>query len=72
MNLKGGYQPITNTVNDENGDMSADFHILYRSKKYFPQLFNVDRVSDVMQIEIHRAQPLVPDPSASEVETASA
>jgi hypothetical protein len=32
-------------------------------------LLNVHRVSSVRQIEIHRAEPLVPDPSPFEVET---
>jgi hypothetical protein len=31
-----------------------------------------DRVSDVGQIEIHTAEPIVPDPSSFEVETATA
>jgi hypothetical protein len=33
---------------------------------------NAHRVSDVRQIEIHTAEPLVPDPSPSEVEIAIA
>ena len=36
----------------------------------FSQLFNVHGVKDVGQTEIHTAEPLVPDPSASEVELA--
>jgi len=40
---------------------------LARWRKHFFQLFNV---SDVRQIEIHTAEPLVPEPSAFEVETA--
>jgi hypothetical protein len=40
--------------------------------KYFSQLLNVHRVSDVRQIEIHTAEPLVPDPSSLEVEIAIA
>jgi len=35
---------------------------------YFSQLFNVHGVKDVGQAEIHTAEPLVPEPSASEVE----
>jgi hypothetical protein len=47
----------------------ADSHnILNRWKKYFSQLLNVHRVSDVRQIEIHTAEPLVPDPTSFEVE----
>jgi hypothetical protein len=41
-------------------------------KNYFSWLLNVQRVSDVRQIEIHAAGPLVPDPSPSGVETAIA
>jgi hypothetical protein len=49
-------------VKDENGDLLADPHnILNRWKNYFSQLLNVHRVSDVRQIEIHTAKPLVPD-----------
>jgi hypothetical protein len=59
-------------VNGENGDLLADSHnILNRWKNYF-QLLNVHRVSDVRQIEIHTAEPLVPDSSPFEVETATA
>jgi hypothetical protein len=41
-------------------------------KNYFSQLLNVHRVSDVRQIEIHTAEPLVPEPSPFEVEIAIA
>jgi hypothetical protein len=51
-------------VKDENGDMLADSrHILNRWKNYFSQLLKVHNVSDVRQIEVHRAEPLVPGPS---------
>jgi hypothetical protein len=43
-------------------------NILNRWKNYFSQLLNVQKVSDVRQIEIHTAQPLVPEPSTLEVE----
>jgi hypothetical protein len=36
------------------------------------QLLNIHRVSDVKQIEIHTAEPLVPDPSSFEIEIAIA
>jgi hypothetical protein len=55
-------------VKDENGDLLADPHILNRWKNYFSQLLNVQRVSGVRQIEIHTAEPLVPDPSPLEAE----
>jgi hypothetical protein len=50
-------------VKDENGDLLADSHnIPNRWKNYFSELFNIHRVSE----------PLVPDPSPFEVETAIA
>jgi len=49
----------------------ADSHsIVARWRNYFSQLFNVHGVKDVGQAEIHTAEPLVPEPSASEVELA--
>jgi len=49
----------------------ADSHgIVARWRKYFSQLFNVHGVKEVGQAEIHTAEPLVPEPSASEVELA--
>jgi hypothetical protein len=60
-------------MNNENGDMLVDSHcILNRWKNYFSQLFNVHNVSDVRQIEVHMAKPLVPGPSHLEVEIAIA
>jgi hypothetical protein len=47
-------------VKDENCDLLADSH----------NIFNVQRVFDVTQIEIHTAEPLVPDHSLFEVEIA--
>jgi len=49
----------------------ADSHsIVARWRNYFSQLFDVHGVKDVGQAEIHTAEPLVPEPSASEVELA--
>jgi hypothetical protein len=60
-------------VKDENGDLLADSqNILNKCKKYFSQLLNVHNVSDVRQIEVHTAEPLVPGPSHLEVEIAIA
>jgi hypothetical protein len=45
-----GYQPITNLLQDRNGDLLADSnHILNRRKNYFSHLLNVRvyRASDV-------------------------
>jgi len=69
--FKKGYQPRCNIAKDEKGDLFADSHsIVARWRKYFSQLFNVYGVKDVGQTEIHTAEPLVPKPSASEVELA--
>jgi len=51
--------------------MVADPHsIMAKWRNYFSQLFNVHGVKDVGQAEIHTAEPLVPEPNASEVELA--
>jgi hypothetical protein len=46
------YQPNTNLVKDENGDLLADSHsshnILNMWKNHFSQLLNVHRVSGVV------------------------
>jgi len=66
-----GYQPRCNIVKDEKGDLVADSHrIVARWSNYFSQLFNVHGVKDVGQAKIHTAEPLVPEPSASEVQLA--
>jgi hypothetical protein len=66
---KRGYQPRSNIVKHENGDLLADSNtILHRCKSYFSQLLNAPNVSDVRQIEIHKSEPLVPGPSHLEVE----
>jgi hypothetical protein len=49
----------------------ADCHsVLAKWRKYFFQLLNVHGVNNVVQTEIHTAEPLEPEPSASEVELA--
>ena len=69
--FKKGYQPRTIIVKDEKGDLVADSHsIMSRWKNYFSQLLNVHGAKDVRQEEIHTAEPLVPEPSATEVELA--
>ncbi|PNF32825.1 hypothetical protein B7P43_G04341 [Cryptotermes secundus] len=71
--FKRGYQPSSNLVKDENGDLLADSHnILNRWRNYFSQLLNVHRVSDVRHTEIHTAGLLIPDPTPFEVESAIA
>jgi len=67
--FKKGYQPRCNIVKDEKGDLVADSHsIVARWRNYFSQLFYVHWVKDVA--EIHTAEPLVPEPSAAEIELA--
>ena len=67
--FKKGYQPRGNIVKDEKVDLVADSHsTVARWRNYFSQLFNVHGVKDVGQTEIHTAEALVPEPSASEVE----
>ena len=67
--FKKGYQPRYNIVKDEIGDLVPDSHsTVVRWRNYFSQIFNVHGVKDVGQAEIHTAEPLVPEPSASEVE----
>jgi len=36
--------------------------VLNRGKNYFIQLLNVHKINDVMQTEMHKAEPLVTEP----------
>ena len=59
------------SLKDEKSDLVADSRgIVARWRNYFSQLFNVHGVKDVGQAEIHTAEPLVSEPSASEFELA--
>jgi hypothetical protein len=70
--FKKGYQPRTNLVKDERGDLLADPHkSLNRWKNYFCELLSVHEVGGIRQTEMHTAEPFVPNPSASEVEVAT-
>jgi len=70
--FKKGYQPTTNIVKDDKGDLVADsLTILARWRNYFSQLLNIHGVNNGRQTEIvHTAVPLVPKPSAYEVKLA--
>jgi hypothetical protein len=57
--LKRGYQPQSNLLKDENGDLLAADNIFNMWKNYFSQLLNVR----IRQIEIHTAEPLVHGPN---------
>ena len=66
-----GYQLRTNIVKDEKGDLVANSHcILGRWRKYISKLLNVHGVNDDRQTKLHTAEPLIPEPSASDVEWA--
>ena len=69
--FKKGYQPRTNIVKDEKGDLVTDSHIiLAKGRNLISQLFSVHGVSNDRQTDIHSAEPVVPEPSAFEVEMA--
>jgi hypothetical protein len=71
--FKRGYQPTRNLVKDDNSDLLADFHnLLNKWKNYLPPLMNVHNVSDVMRLELHTAEQLVPALSRLEIEIAIA
>jgi len=71
-NFKKGYQLRTIIVKDEKGELVADPHsVMARWRNYFSQLLNVHEDNDVRQAEIHAIEPLVPEPSAFEVELAT-
>jgi len=60
--FKKRYQPRTNVLKDEKGDLVANARsILARWKNYFSQLLNVHGVNNVRQTEIYTAEPLVPE-----------
>jgi hypothetical protein len=69
--FKKGYQPRSNIVKDEKGDLVKDCQrILVRWRNLFSQLLNVHGVNDVRQTKLHTAERLVPEASAVEVELA--
>jgi hypothetical protein len=66
-----GYQPRTDTVQGEKGDLVINCHsILARWRNHFSQLLNVPGCNNVRQTEICTAEPLVPELSTFEVEVA--
>jgi hypothetical protein len=68
MNLRRVNKTRTNTVEDENGDLLADFHSISNRWEYsFCQLLNVHNVNDVRQTEMHTGESLEPEPSHFEV-----
>jgi hypothetical protein len=68
-----GYHLRANLMKDENGDLLADSNNVFKYvEEPIYKLLNVHNVSDVMQIEVHTTEPLVPGPSHLEVEIAIA
>jgi hypothetical protein len=69
--FKKGYQPRINIIKNENGNLIADpQNVLNRWKNFFTQMLNVHEIHDVRQMDIHTAEPLVPEPSLVEVNIA--
>jgi len=69
--FKKGYQPRTDIVKGEKGDLVAESHsILARWRNHYPQLLNVHGDNDVRQTEIHTTELLVPEPGVFEVDLA--
>jgi hypothetical protein len=65
--FKNGYQPRTDRVKDEKGNLDKGSHsILARWRNHFSQLLDVHAVNDVRQTEIHTAEPLVTESSVFE------
>jgi SLT domain-containing protein len=70
--FKKGYQPTINIIKNENGNLLADPQsVLNRWKKFFNQVLNIHGAHDVGQMDIHMAQPLVPEPSLVKLEIAT-
>jgi hypothetical protein len=70
--FKKGYQPRTNTVKGEKGDLVTDSRsILARRLNHLSQLLNVHGVNDDRQTKIQTAQPLIPKANANEFEMAN-
>jgi hypothetical protein len=66
-----GYKPGINIIKDEKGNLLADPQSVLNSwKNFFNQLLNVHGIHDVRQMDIHTAEPLVPEPSLVKVEIA--
>jgi hypothetical protein len=62
-----GYQPKTNIVKDEKGDLARETRSIWaRWRNHFCQLLKEDGVNVVRQTEKRTAEPLAPEPSAFE------
>jgi hypothetical protein len=71
MSLRKLTKPTINIIKEENGNLFADSHnILNRLQNLLNRVLNIHWVHDLRQMEIHTAEPLVPEPSSVEVKTA--
>jgi hypothetical protein len=69
--FKQGYQPRTNIVKREKGDLVRVCHSILASwRNNFTQILNVNKIKNIRQREIYTAEILVPDPSVFDLETA--
>jgi hypothetical protein len=69
--FKKGYHPRINIIKNDNGNLLEDqLSFPNKWKNFFKQVLNVHGVHDVRQMGIHKAEPLVPEPSLVEVEIA--
>jgi hypothetical protein len=70
--FKKKYQPRIKIIKDKNGNLLADLqNVLNRWKNLFDQVLKVHGFHDVRQMDIHTAEPLMPEPSLVEVEIAT-
>jgi hypothetical protein len=61
--FRKGYQPGTNIVKDEKGDLFADSHSsLARWRNHVSYLLKIHGVNDVSQKELHTAETQLPKP----------
>jgi hypothetical protein len=64
--FKKSYQPGTNVVKDEYGDLLALFHNVLKNGKIICQLFNVRGLNDIRQRKMNTDEPLIPEPNTSD------
>jgi hypothetical protein len=58
-------------MKDESGDLLANsYNNLKRWRNYFYQLLNMHGVRNVRHTEMHSAEPVLTEPSSSEVQMA--
>ena len=66
--FKNGYCRRTNIVKEEKGDLVTDPTVFWLCGGTILSAVECTWVNDVRQMEIHTAEPLVPESSAFEVE----